>query len=293
MKKFRFGIAGGARRPEGVDPIEFALQTMRANYEKGIDAMGCPVRGDVDPVGLKEIAAAKKEYDMAMCVGCHGTMLFDKNTRKEARDVVEKSMQLAKALDEKFVRAGYGLCDFATTRYNQEIPLDEHITMIVEGMKALVPLCEEYDMDLLMENHCDFSGVEFAEIMERVGSDRVGIYLDTGNDITTWTDIFAGNTAMLPYVKHGGHVKDICGRLDPEYAGENREGRFPVQLVGCFLGEGLVDLKGIFKYLVEHSKPEDSFQFLVESLWVPTEFDMKAYQEEGLKYLRKITSELC
>ena len=280
--------------PEGSNLAEHSAAFIRQQAAKGMDALSIPLPGLVYDQGVLEaIAAAKKETNMGLVVGTPSGTYFRNglNDDIEGLAVIENSMKVAKAVGEKFVRIAYGRCDFDTSRYNKDRP--DQIESIIKGMSKLLPLCEKYDIDVLIENHCDFSGLEYAKIMERLNSPRFGIFLDIGNDATVWVDIFAGNTAMLPYARYAGHIKDIAARKDPDHYSENNaQGRFPVQLYGCMIGEGLLDIKGYMKYLNDNCKPDDEFYFLVEKLWMLEGTDMDAYYNDGMKYLREVANSL-
>ncbi len=111
---------------------------------------------------------------------------------------------------------------------------------VVAGhIRDLVPYLEEYDMILVLEVHGDHgTGAILADIVDKVGSDRVKINYDTANAI------FYGDVDV---------VKDVEGCLDrvayihlKEKAGGRQEWDFPA------LGKGYVPFPELFRLLEDH-----------------------------------------
>jgi len=294
--KFKIGFREFATKSDKADPAANVIELMQNNMALGMDCATLRyAKYDFEKSHLEEIAAAKKEMDFGICIACPGTTFRYAPNYDKATELVgpEKSIQIAKALGEKFVRVSYGRLDCATTRYNLGIPLEEHIKSVADGVKAILPLCKEYDIDIVIENHCDFSGPEMARVMDMVDSEYAGIFIDTGNAATVWCDPLVDNYAMWPYMKHAGHMKDVKGRLDPDFNNDfalNKNGRFPVQVVGCYPGEGMVPFQGMIDYLNTNSGPDDTFYCMSEGLWGYEGFDNAENDKRTVEYMRKITN---
>ncbi len=110
--------------------------------------------------------------------------------------------------------------------------------VVAEHIRDLVPYLEEYDMILVLEVHGDHgTGAILADIVDKVGSDRVKINYDTANAI------FYGDVDV---------VQDVAGCLDQiayihlkEKAGGRQEWDFPA------LGKGYVPFPELFRLLEE------------------------------------------
>ena len=108
--------------------------------------------------------------------------------------------------------------------------------VVAEHIRALVPELEKYGLTLVLETHGDHgSGKILKEIVDRVGSPRVGINYDTANcvfyadvDAADDVDTCMGDIAYL-------HLKDK--------AGARNAWDFPT------LGKGYVDFETIFAKL--------------------------------------------
>jgi hypothetical protein len=89
-------------------------------------------------------------------------------------------------------------------------------------------------VSLAVENHQDLTTAELLRLMEIVDSQWVGVCLDTGNGLALLDDPMETARAFAPLVKTV-HLKDyqVCARANG------------FVLIGCPLGEGVVDLRGI------------------------------------------------
>ena len=69
-------------------------------------------------------------------------------------------------------------------------------------------------MQIILENHSDFTPEEYVEIIETVGTDNVGVFLDLINPVSTLSDPATVVPTLAPYAK-AGHVKDY--RFESHY----------------------------------------------------------------------------
>jgi len=107
---------------------------------------------------------------------------------------------------------------------------------VARHIADLIPHLEEYDLQLVLENHGEHStGSVIKSIVDLVGSERVGINYDTANVI-----YFAGINPLddlpgcIDQVKHL-HLKDKIGG--------QKEWHFPA------IGKGVIDFPKIFELL--------------------------------------------
>ena len=78
-------------------------------------------------------------------------------------------------------------------------------------------------MTLLLENHSDFSAQEYRSIIEAVGADRVGVFLDLINPISAFENPEPVVAMLAPYAR-AGHVKDYRLRSELTEGGYHRRG---------------------------------------------------------------------
>lgn len=110
------------------------------------------------------------------------------------------------------------------------------LDIIKRNISSLLPLLERYDMSLSLETHGEHgTGMAIAEVVEAIGSERVGICYDTANVI--FYGRVDGNEDLSSCIRHVNylHIKDKAGAPD--------EWDFPP------LGKGYVDFKSIFSIL--------------------------------------------
>jgi sugar phosphate isomerase/epimerase len=97
-----------------------------------------------------------------------------------------------------------------------------------------IPIVEKHRIPMGIENHKDWRLDEQVALLERYGSEFVGVTLDTGNNLSILDDPMATVDALAPYTVNV-HFKDM--------AVEESEQGFLLSEVP--LGEGVLDLKRI------------------------------------------------
>lgn len=106
------------------------------------------------------------------------------------------------------------------------------------AISQVTPVCDRYGVSLAIENHRDLTSEELVSLLELVDSEWVGICFDTGNSLALLEDPLEAAEALEPLIKMV-HLKD--------YQVVARASGFA--MVGCALGEGVVDLRGILDLL--------------------------------------------
>ncbi|QHT69283.1 sugar phosphate isomerase/epimerase [Rhodocytophaga rosea] len=155
---------------------------------------------------------------------------------------------------------------------------------IIDRIEDLIPDLKQSNIILAIENHDRFTARTFASIIEKLGTEQVGICLDSvnsmgaGEGIETVVDILAPYTVNL-------HVKD-----------------FQVQRVYHMMGfvvEGRPAGKGMLRteWLLEKLAPYNKCQSAILELWTPPEENILAiiekenrWAEESIRYLKPIIS---
>ncbi|HEX5116923.1 MAG TPA: TIM barrel protein [Pseudonocardiaceae bacterium] len=106
---------------------------------------------------------------------------------------------------------------------------------------------------LLLENHSDFTVAEYSRIIEEVGPDSVGVFLDVINPISTLADPLPVVTELVRWAP-AGHVKDY--RFESHYVegGFHRRG---FEIKWCYPGEGVADLAALLGAVASgHRSPD-------------------------------------
>lgn len=141
------------------------------------------------------------------------------------------------------------------------------------------------DVQILLENHSDFTADEYAEIIDGVGSDRVGVFLDLINPISSLQDPMPVISRLAPLAP-SGHVKDF--RLVSRYV-EDRFHRRGFDVQWCYPGEGVADLTSLVGVLAGSADRAEPYRLSVEGLDNhPGVADQRERLAASLTFLRKL-----
>jgi len=151
---------------------------------------------------------------------------------------------------------------------------------IVSVVKEILPNLKEHRIVLAIENHDRFGAAVFARIVERAGSDLVGICLDTTNSFGAGEGVETVLDALLPLTVNL-HVKDFAVVRATHNMGFIIEGR-PA-------GRGMLPIRPILEKLRVHGRCNSA----ILEQWTPPDQDIsqtvareEAWARESIGYLR-------
>jgi sugar phosphate isomerase/epimerase len=145
------------------------------------------------------------------------------------------------------------------------------------------------DVQILLENHSDFTADEYAEIIAGVGSHRVGVFLDLINPISSLQDPLPVITRLAPLAP-SGHVKDF--RLVSRYV-EDRFHRRGFDVQWCYPGEGVADLTSLVGVLAGSAERAEPYRLSVEGLDNhPGVADQRERLAASLTFLRTLVTDV-
>lgn len=180
------------------------------------------------------------------------------DTPAEGAARVRSWLALAARLHSPFVRVSSGF-------YRNELRGDEaaaraELDYVVEVL-TLASTDDPGRTRVLLENHSDFTPEEYLEIVERVGADKVGVFLDLINPVSLLLDPVPVVRRLAPLAV-AGHAKDY--RLVSHYVedGFHRRG-FEVQW--CYPGEGVAPIEALLEALVA-AAPASPYHLSIEGL---------------------------
>ncbi len=160
------------------------------------------------------------------------------------------------------------------THWQQE-PEPDSIQRLVPIIRDLCREAAERGIALAIETHCVISVDGLRELIERVGSDNLGVVLDTANVVRVGSDLVEATKRLAPYTRML-HIKD----LDlAEASFGNPGGWWP-----CVpLGQGDLDLTSALDVL-----REANFDALacVEMATLPEGIDEDTAVADGVVWLR-------
>jgi sugar phosphate isomerase/epimerase len=235
---------------------------------------------------------AKTENELELGAPIFGTLalkgsLLDEN-RKEIRDIIDAQIKAAHFLNVKILRGAYGKLKLEYTRYNKNFPRKDHINYVINNLKEAAKIFEDAGLYFALENHCDFTGKEFAEMFSVVNSSHIGCTLDTANGFTIYNDPNEDVEYLAKYA-FTTHIKDM---LVQDF--ESDFGLIPYQARGCAVGDGNVDIPRALDLLDQQSPFSKGLHLIIEQGWMnyDTVTDRDAYDKEcvhrGLAYLKSI-----
>lgn len=156
------------------------------------------------------------------------------------------------------------------------------IQLIIRIIIELLPEFESRKISLAIENHDRFKAREFENIIQSVGSDRVGICLDSVNSMGAGEGFETVSEILLPYTINL-HVKDFTIRRVSHKMG--------IIIEGCPAGKGMLKIREIIERLSVMSRCNSA----ILELWTPPELKIEdtitkedSWASESIRFLKSI-----
>lgn len=153
------------------------------------------------------------------------------------------------------------------------------IATILGIIRNALPVLEEHDKVLALENHERLKAADFARIVEKVGSDHVGICLDTVNSLGAGESLDTV-VALLGPLTVNLHVKDFCIKRLKHNMG------FIIE--GSPAGDGMMDLPWLLEQL------GDRCRSAILEQWTPPEIKLEdtlvkedEWAKKSISFLKK------
>lgn len=209
----------------------------------------------LDPGELKEIRAYADSIGLFLEAGIGWVNPYNTPERPEIRRfgngdyrlAIEKMLTAARLINctELWAVSAHSIHGdpfyVAYDRFRTDVTWDDQLEAIYKFIKALSPMLKDMGLRLNLETHGDETSFEAIRLIERLGSDIVGVTLDTGNLPLQADCPMPAIKRLAPYV-HLTHCKDgILFRTDEGLYQQIRS-----------LGDGVIDWKTSLKMLNEH-----------------------------------------
>jgi 3-oxoisoapionate decarboxylase len=157
---------------------------------------------------------------------------------------------------------------------------DQPAADILAALRSLAEPLQTLDLVLAVENHFRFTPAELVGLIEAVGDSRVGICLDPLNSISQLVGPGEVISTLAPHAL-SVHAKDaVTVRRGTGFC-----------IVGCPIGEGMVDIRGVVASLKERGR---SPNIVVES-WMDQAESPEAtatreeqWTRQGISYLQGV-----
>jgi sugar phosphate isomerase/epimerase len=293
---WKLGFVGFIYTPpkEIQDPVEGLKWHMSKTRELGggVTQFIVPIKWDDKVIEEIRQQLVKTDGELELGAPIFGTAALKGSIigdhKEELREILVSQIKAAKALGTKILRGAYGKLKLEYTRYNKNRPRKEHMQYVIDTLKEAVKYFEDADLYFALENHCDFTGREFAEIFSAVNSKHIGCTLDTANGFTVYCDPNEDVEYLAKYA-FTVHVKDMVVQdFESDY------GLIPYQARGCAVGDGNVDIPRALDLLDKQSPFAKGLHLIIEQGWMNYDnvTDREAYDKEcvhrGLKYLKQL-----
>jgi sugar phosphate isomerase/epimerase len=112
------------------------------------------------------------------------------------------------------------------------------------GLELAEPIVRRHGVRLAAENHKDFHAPELVAMLARLGSERLGVCLDFGNNLALLEDPIAAVETLAPLTLTT-HIKDLAVQESPD----------GFRMAEVPLGEGMLDLPRMLA-IVERANPD-------------------------------------
>ncbi|TDF95773.1 sugar phosphate isomerase/epimerase family protein [Paenibacillus piri] len=229
----------------------------------GLTVYGTVFDMGIHPQSGRQPITPKELIDMAAVRGLEGIEIPDRILREHDPDTVaayaqdkgmfiniasggfdaahlKEALELGERVGAVTVRTVVGGAKFGGDRRHMAGTWQPFLHDILTGFQAAVETAERTGVNLAVENHQDLASEELLWLCDRIGSDRFGITLDTGNPLATAEEPVSFFRRVAPFVKNV-HLKDYW-----VYGSE--EG---YRLVRCPMGQGVVPFAELIRILSE------------------------------------------
>jgi sugar phosphate isomerase/epimerase len=156
------------------------------------------------------------------------------------------------------------------------------LNSVISALKELVPEFKTRNIKLAIENHDRFKAREFENVIQSVGSEWVGICLDSVNSMGAGEGFEEVSKILLPYTINL-HIKDFTIRRVSHKMG--------IIIEGAPAGKGMLNIRE----LVNKLNLTNSCQSAILELWTPPEKEIgdtiikeERWAIESIDYLKSI-----
>ena len=162
------------------------------------------------------------------------------------------------------------------------VGFEPELNKVIAIIKELLPEFESYKICLAIENHDRFKARDFEKIIQSVGSEWVGICLDSVNSMGAGEGFEEVSRILLPYTINL-HIKDFTIRRVLHKMG--------IIIEGTPAGKGMLNIINTLERLTLLNRCQSA----ILELWTPPESKMEdtiekeeQWARESIKYLKEL-----
>lgn len=190
----------------------------------------------MEPAHWDAVKHKAQELGLTLETGGGGVLPKTPDAFQSSVDGILKNAKRAKAMGSKLVRC----VGTAQRSALPPGPVEQHMETMAKLFSTVRPQLVDMGLKIAWEIHKDFLSWEFKQVVDAVGKDALGIYLDTGNPVFVQEHPMTAVETLAPYA--------VCVHLRDSVVYERPDG-IAVQWVP--LGEGIIDFHEILAKVVE------------------------------------------
>lgn len=229
---WRCGFAGAGTARACPDPLDAAgLLDLAARLNLSSLELPLAMLPDLAPATLNAFRARAAARGIALIVD---SAVIDIAT-------LEREIPAAAALGARVLRV---MLSTTLEGARATIPggWEAHLREMIARLRSLRPLAEQHNIRLAPENHQDATSADLLRICEEVGGAHIGVTLDAVNPLAVGEDPLLFAARLGPRIVNV-HLKDYHIHLTES----------GYRLVRCPLGQGVLDVPGLFALLDAHA----------------------------------------
>lgn len=228
---WRCGYAGAGTERVCTQPLG-ADDLVRLASSHGLGSAEIPISMlPDDPARLRALRARAEAAGMQLALDLAVPEVAD----------LERAIPLAASLGARVLRV---MISTTLEGARAQIPggWDAQLALIIERLRQTQPLAAQHDVIVAPENHQDMTLADMLHLCDAVGGDHIGITLDAVNPLAVGEEPLRTARALGHRIANV-HLKDY--RIFPSSSG--------YRLVRCAIGDGVLDVPGLFAILAEQA----------------------------------------
>lgn len=265
MKTWKLGVMGAFYENTflEVEPEERPFHLIRRSAELGCRCVDFNLPFDTGEDGLKRLRECALEHDVELELRTPRSFWeLSGNKGKEARQDLERQIDIMDACGAKVLHGAFGHLTIPYSRYrDQGRHIQEDLEFLAGNLRIAGELLQDRGKVLGLENHCDFTAKEHAQLFEMVDSPVIGCALDTANGYSVYFDPDEENRILAPWA-FTTHIKDMKMKQETVMTE-----RMPFYPVGVAVGEGNVNIAAALELLARKAKIKEGLHIIVECGW--------------------------
>lgn len=200
----------------GFDGVEVALAEDGPITLKSTDEEILAIKKMAEEVGIELYSVASGLY------WDYNYTSNDPKVREKAKEITKKQLEIAALLGCDTILVIPGAVDVAFNPAAEVVEYDVAYERAFEALKEIAPYAEKLGVAIGIENVWNrflLSPLETAELVDKVGSDYVGVYFDVGNVLLTgypehWIKILGKRIKKVHFKDYRREAGGLCGFVD-------------------------------------------------------------------------------